>query len=103
MRHEWTGFACFFFTIVVIGSIFVMLVISRGVRHVLRLMAKAGTPDPDIPSVQAAPDLLRPPAKALICSFVRCKAINPQQARYCRRCGRHLQKSASIVRERITA
>jgi ribosomal protein L40E len=35
------------------------------------------------------------------CSFPRCKAANPVAARFCRRCGRQLQKPAAMVRERM--
>lgn len=35
------------------------------------------------------------------CSFPRCKAPNSVEARFCRRCGRQLQKPASVVRERM--
>jgi ribosomal protein L40E len=48
----------------------------------------------------AAP-LMSVGSSAQVCSFPRCKAANPVDARFCRRCGRQLTKPASVVRERV--
>lgn len=82
--HVAFGAILFVVVMVVTAALFVGWVVVNLVRGLFRLVAGPSRPVP--PAVHQL--------DSIVCNREHCRAINPGQARFCRRCGGALEASA---------
>ena len=85
-----------FLVIPVAAAVFVFWVALKVVRGLVRLLLGATSGPPQYRQIVMAPPAT-PPVRMVCCEHIRCRATNPADARYCRRCGAALHAAAASV------
>jgi hypothetical protein len=87
-----------FLVITVAAAVFLVWVALKVVRGVVRLLVGAMGGPPPYRQIVVAPQAPRlPPVRIVCCGHIRCRATNPEGARYCRRCGMALLHPAGAA------
>lgn len=83
-----------FLVVAIAAAVFCFWVALVVVRGLFRLLTSAVAPRPPYRQIVVAPSLPQPrlvPVRMVCCGHIRCRAANPADAQFCRRCGKALR------------